>query len=75
MIRLSKVACKMATTPTQTQADGRVDDSTNSSQLPQSDEEGEDVGELEGGNIRRESQPRIDANVLKNEILVDGMQV
>ena len=78
VIRLSKVACKMATTPTQTQADGRADDSTNSSQLPQSDEEGEDVGELEGGNIRRESQPiesKIDANVLKNEILVDGMQV
>ena len=74
----------MDTAPTlQTQADsnyaGCAGDSTNSLQpTRQSDEEGEDVGELEGGNIGRESQPvepKIDVNVLKNEILVDGMQV
>ncbi|XP_065891015.1 transient receptor potential cation channel subfamily A member 1-like [Dysidea avara] len=73
----------MDTAPTlQTQADsnyaGCAGDSTNSLQpTRQSDEEGEDVGELEGGNIGRESQPvepKIDVNVLKNEILVDGMQ-
>ena len=73
----------MDTVPTlQTQADlNCTGDSTNSLQPTRQSEEaweGEDVGELEGGNIGRESQPvepKIDVNVLKNEILVDGMQV
>jgi len=61
-----------------------ADDSTNSSQSTSqsthSDEEAEDdAGELpEEIDTLRESQPlelKIDVNALKNEILVDGMQV
>ena len=77
----------MDTSPAQTQA-GSVNGSANNlinssqprptSQPVAQSEEREDVGELEEGNIRQESQPfeaKIDVNVLKNEILVDGMQV
>jgi len=67
------------TMDTQTQTASDHDDSTNNSQPTQSDEEEpEDVGELEEINIHRESQPlelKVDVNALKNEILVDGMQV
>jgi len=44
-------------------------DSTDFISLTQSDEEREEV------KWECKSQPKIDANVLKNEILVDGMQV
>jgi len=71
----------MDTGPMQTRAPTASDhdDSTSNTQQVQSDEEEpEDVRKLEEINIRRESQPfelKVDVNALKNEILVDGMQV